>query len=182
MSSRVKAETSHFAFTSPAHIVGIGEKSDPIIIEYQNNKGESEKLTDTVDINFTSTSKTGKFIGSTGKDVGKTMNKNTSHKTFYYTDATAGNYILSLTLTPRNTLQSQILSQQVIITSEKNSVIDEGPLPASLAPSTITSATSTPLTQVALTFEAQKQVGFVSKVFSLPIRILEFVRRLFVEE
>lgn len=108
-------------FVTAPTSVGVGAISDPITFQTQNNSGEAEKVTDTNDIEFTSSSKTGEFLGATGNSVTTTMSKNTASRTFYYRDQTVGTHTIQITLRGRDTGKIFTATQQVVVTGVQGS-------------------------------------------------------------
>lgn len=87
--------------TNPQSIAP-GQTSEVITVQTQNAAGEAEKLDDTADLTFTSSSPTGEFLGSTGSEVTTTMSKGSANRNFFYRDQTAGTHTLTVTVRPRD--------------------------------------------------------------------------------
>ena len=60
-------------FTNDARTVKPGVISEEIIVQTQNDSAVAEKVDETNDVTFTSTSATGEFLSGTGNAVSKTM-------------------------------------------------------------------------------------------------------------
>ncbi len=93
---------SKVVFTSDVRSVANGATSETITIQLQNSGGSEEKLDDTADVEFTTTSVSGEFLGGTGKPITGTMSKNSANKTFYYRDTTDGSPNITVHVTPRS--------------------------------------------------------------------------------
>ena len=106
-----------FVFTSEPQIVLLNTLSDPITIQAQNESGVQESTTETTDLTFTSSSPTGQFLSSTGKQSSKTMAKGTANRTFYYSDTALGTFTLSVTAVTRTSKKSFSTTQQITIAS-----------------------------------------------------------------
>lgn len=113
----VSAEVSQFVFTTDSQAIKPNETSSAITIQSQNNSGLSEPISETHDLEFTSTSPTGQFLNSSGNPVSTTMSRNTSNRTFYYKDSTEGIFIITVKATGRESQKSFTISQGITISN-----------------------------------------------------------------
>lgn len=107
-------------FTTDVRQISAGQISEAITIQSQNSTGAPEKVDETNDITFVSSSNTGEFLGSTGNPVTTTMSKNTSSRTFYYRDSTEGEHTLTVTIKGRDTGKEFTTSQKIFIGDNYN--------------------------------------------------------------
>lgn len=106
---------SNLVFTTEKRTVSPGVISEAITVQTQNSSGASEKVSETNDVEFSSTSGSGEFLGSTGNPVTTTMSKNTASRTFYYRDSAEGTYTLTVTIKGRETGTTFSASQQITV-------------------------------------------------------------------
>ena len=109
------ANISGLVFTTDARAVAISTISDAITVTTQNSSGGAEKVDETNDVTFISTSGTGEFLGSSGNPVTTTMARNTSSRTFYYRDSTAGTPSLTITVKGRDTGKTFSATQNITV-------------------------------------------------------------------
>ena len=109
------AATSQFVFTTEQQTILPSEISGAITIQSQDAGGNKANTTETIDLEFSSTSSTGEFLNSSGNPASAVMAKNTANRTFYYRDSTAGTYTLTIRLVGRESGQSWQASQQVVV-------------------------------------------------------------------
>lgn len=178
-SQLVYAEISSFSFTTKPQIILPGVLSDKIIIQSQGVNGLSEPVTETFDLEFTSTSPTGLFLGSTGKPVSKVMAKGTANRTFYYEDSSLGDFIVTIKATGRESKRSSIATQPIIISEQIRKM--EVPKIIKNQKNLSEIATTTISTSTIEVFIAPKHLGFVNTVFAWPIKVFGFIKHLFVE-
>ncbi len=93
-------------FTTNPQTAAVNTSSQAITVQTENSAGTAEKVSETNDVTFTSTSATGQFLNSTGGAVSTTMSTNTASRTFYYEDSTAGTYTITVTIKGRNKWQT----------------------------------------------------------------------------
>lgn len=117
ISSPAYAEVTKFVFVTDPQSVSISATSSTITIQSQNDSGTGENVTETIDIIFTSTSLTGKFLSTSGNPVSTTMSKNTSNKNFLYSDTNNGSFTLKIKATGRTTLKTFEASQTIKVGS-----------------------------------------------------------------
>ena len=103
------------SFTTEIRGVNPGEISEVITVQLQNSRGEAEKLDETADIAFDSSSESGEFLNSSGNPVTTTMAKNTASRSFYYRDQSEGEHVLTITITTRDTQTKFTASQKIKI-------------------------------------------------------------------
>jgi hypothetical protein len=111
------AEVDRFVFTTEPQTIKPNELSGPITIQAQNNASSQENVVETIDMVFTSSSNTGEFLNSSGGVVSKTMSKNTANRTFYYKDSKEGEFLITVTLTGRDSQKSFSASQKIKVSS-----------------------------------------------------------------
>ena len=78
-----------------------GDISEAITIQTQDKDGSPVQTKEPLDLLFESSSNTGEFLSSSGKPSGKTMNKNTGNRTFYYRDSTLGSFDITVSVKGR---------------------------------------------------------------------------------
>ncbi|KKS77792.1 MAG: Phospholipase D/competence protein ComEA helix-hairpin-helix domain protein [Parcubacteria group bacterium GW2011_GWC1_43_11b] len=132
------ATVEKIVFTTNPQTVSPGQMSSEITIQAQNNEGVSEKVTETMDLVFTSSSATGEFLNSTGDPVQKYMSKNSTNRNFYFRDSVLGEQTITVTATGRDSGQTFLASQKIIIGETVNE--------ESKATSTDDSSSTTPTT------------------------------------
>jgi len=112
---------SRIAFITEAQSIGQDVISGVITIQTQNSDGVEEKITESTNkLTLTINSTTGVF--SSSKTTWKseniiTMSKNTSNRSFYYKDVTAGSFIITAKLTSGETGKSWTSTQDITIGS-----------------------------------------------------------------
>ncbi len=108
-------------FTTNPQTVAGNTASQAITVQAENSAGTVEKVSETNDVTFTSTSATGQFLNSTGGAVSGTMSTNTSSRTFYYEDSTTGTYTITVTIKGRTSGKQFTASQSVTVGGTGNS-------------------------------------------------------------
>jgi len=108
---------SSLVFTTNPQTVSVNTSSQTITVQTENSAGTAEKVSETNDVTFTSTSATGQFLNSSGGAVSTTMSTNTSSRTFYYEDSTAGTYTLTVNIKGRTSGKQFSATQTIVITS-----------------------------------------------------------------
>lgn len=126
------AEVSRFVFITPEQSVDVNVVSKAITIQSQNSAGASEAVTETTDLEFKTTSTTGKFVASSGKTASKTMSKNTAKRSFYYVDTTPGSYTLTIQTTGRTSKKSFTISQKIVVGKQASVAPTSAPIPVPL--------------------------------------------------
>lgn len=111
------AQVSKIAFTSNTQVIKLGEMSLPITIQTQDSSANSSPTTETLDLEFTSTSPTGEFLNSSGNEASKIMSRNTSNRTFYYKDSTEGEFVITVNATGRDSGEVWEASQNITVSS-----------------------------------------------------------------
>lgn len=138
----VSAEVSQFVFTTDPQTIKPNEISGSITIQSQNSSGISESISETHDIEFTSSSPTGRFLNSSGNPVSTTMSRNTSNRTFYYMDSIEGNFTITVKATGRESQKSFNVSQNITISSVAVVIEEEGDSEDMDGPSSSSSSSS----------------------------------------
>jgi hypothetical protein len=110
-------QVTKFSFTTDPQSIKPGQLSGEITVQTQNSNGEAEKVSETNDIFFLSSSGTGEFLNATGNPVTTTMSKNTSSRTFYYRDKTEGNHTITVKIVGRETGQSFSTNQTISVSN-----------------------------------------------------------------
>ncbi len=95
----VSANVASLKFTTDPYSLDPGALSGTITVQTQNSSGECEKVDETTDLVFTSSSATGEFLSTSGSAVQKYMASGSCNKNFAYRDATAGTYTLAVRAT-----------------------------------------------------------------------------------
>ena len=95
--------------------------SGPLTIQAQDSSSSSIQTSETIDLEFVSSSPTGEFLGSSGAPVTKTMNKNTANRTFYYRDSSEGSFTLTINGKGRETLEEWSAKQIITISPSASS-------------------------------------------------------------
>lgn len=112
------AEVTQFVFVTSTQSIPVSTLSETITVQSQNSLGERENIEETFDFTFSSNSPTGEFLSTSGNPVSTTMSRGTANKNFLYRDVTAGTYIISITATGRNSLQSFTANQEIVVGGE----------------------------------------------------------------
>lgn len=107
--------TAKFVFTTEPQTIASNELSVALTIQSQDASGEKTNTTETIDLEFSSTSQTGEFLNSSGNPVGTVMNKNTANRTFYYRDSAPGTFTLTVRAVGRETGATFEASQQIVV-------------------------------------------------------------------
>lgn len=160
VSGVVSAETgaiSRLVFITDTRVVAVGELSEALSVQTQNSAGEPEKVEETADISFQSSSPTGQFLGASGSPVSTVMSKGTANRTFYYRDQTEGVHTLSVRVTTRSGTYSWEATQIVYV---GNSSGGNDSLPPS---------SSSVLKQEVLSHDAQVELSGSLKISSIDI-------------
>ena len=129
-------------FITESHTVAPSVVSEVLTIQTQNSAGEAEKIEETADITFVSSSPTGEFLGSTGNPVTTTMSKGSANRNFYYRDTAMGTHTLTVTVRTRDSNLSWTATQQIIISSSVSSETEQGTSTASESSSSSSSTHS----------------------------------------
>lgn len=147
-SSAATANISGLVFTTAQQTIKPGDISKDITVQTQNSSGTAEKVDETNDTTFTSSSPSGQFLNSSSNPVSTTMSKNTSSRTFYYKDSTEGTYTLTVSIKGRDTGKTFSTTQQIVISSNTSTGTGDTGTETSTStdPIATTTATSTDLT------------------------------------
>lgn len=132
-------------FTTEPQTIKPGEPSGTISIQLQDDSGVSTPATETMDLEFASTSSSGSFISpSSTSAVTKTISTGSANKNFRYQDSNQGNFTLSLIIKGRNSGETFSTSQVITVsnTAEENQVTSTTTT-EELAPITTTSSAKT---------------------------------------
>jgi len=96
------AQVSKIVFTTEPQTVKPSEISGVITIQLQDSAGNSYKATETVDVEFLSTSASGEFLSpSSDNIVTKTISTGSANKNFRYRDSMNGTFIMTVKATGR---------------------------------------------------------------------------------
>lgn len=107
-------------FTTDPQTIKPNTLSDPITIQTQDLGSNSFQTSETLDIQFVSSSASGQFLNSSGNSVTTYMSKNTANKTFYYKDSTEGTFTITVNIRGRDSGLELSASQQIIISNSNN--------------------------------------------------------------
>ncbi len=118
LSKPVSAEVTQFVFVTPVQNIGVSTLSDTITIQSQNSSGSPEDITETTDVEFTSTSSTGEFLSTSGNPVSTTMSRNTANKNFLYRDSSSGTHTITIRATGRTSLNVFTATQSITVGSD----------------------------------------------------------------
>lgn len=138
----VSAQIYKIVFTTEEQHIDANEISEAITIQTQDSSGNSFQTPETIDLEFISSSKTGEFLSSTGNSVSKTMNKNTSNRTFYYKDPSEGSFLISVKATGRESLKTWEASQKIFVGELSDHSISYTPIENSSDHSSVSVSTS----------------------------------------
>ncbi len=89
----------------------------PLTIQAQDSNSSSIQTTETIDLEFLSSSPTGEFLNSAGAPATKTMSKNTANRTFYYRDSTSGTFSITVNAVGRDSLNKWSATQTITVSS-----------------------------------------------------------------
>jgi len=115
--SAYAAGVSKIIFTTEPQSIKTGELSEAITIQTQDSDGNSTPTTETLDLEFVSTSPTGEFLNASGNTVTKTMNSGTANRTFYYRDSTEGTFTLTIMAVGRVSGEEFTASQDIAVSN-----------------------------------------------------------------
>jgi hypothetical protein len=123
------AEISQIVFTTDSQNIQPNILSLPITIQVQDSKGVSSPTPETMDVQFVSTSATGKFLNSSGNPATTYISKNTANKSFYYKDSTEGTFTITINIRGRDSGIELDASQNIEVSSGASQISnnsDEG--------------------------------------------------------
>ena len=123
--SAYAAGVEKIVFTTDPQSIKPNTLSGPMTIQAQDSGGNSFQTPETIDLEFTSSSPSGEFLGSTGNPATSYMSKNTANRTFYYRDSSEGNFTIIINARGRETLQEWSVTQQIIISSDASQNLPE---------------------------------------------------------
>lgn len=115
--SAYAAGVEKFVFVTDPQTIKPNILSGPLTIQAQDSNSSSIQTTETIDLEFVSSSPTGEFLGSSGAPATKTMNKNTANRTFYYRDSTEGTFTITVNGKGRDTGIELTTKQTITISS-----------------------------------------------------------------
>lgn len=147
----VSAQVSKIVFTTEPQTVKTGEVSGTLTIQLQDVAGNSAQATETIDVEFVSTSASGEFISpSTDNPVTKTISTGSANKNFRYRDSTEGIFIITVNAKGRVSGTSWSASQNIntsntAVTSTSTATSSDEDLVATST--TSTSSSSSPSSQ-----------------------------------
>ena len=96
------AQVSKIVFTTEPQTVKPGEISGTITVQLQDSAGSSYKATETVDVEFLSSSASGEFLSPSSENaVTKIISTGSANKNFRYRDSTKGTFTLTVKATGR---------------------------------------------------------------------------------
>ena len=134
------AQVSKIVFTTEPQTVKPGEISATITIQLQDSAGNSYKSTETVDVEFSSSSVTGEFLSPSSENaVTKTISTGSANKNFRYRDSTEGVFTMTVKATGRTSSDIWSVSQAITIS---NSLPAPTTIPATTEETTTTVASS----------------------------------------
>ncbi len=114
----VSAAVSQVVFTTDPQTVKPEEISKNITIQLQDENGVSSAATETVDVEFVSTSSSGEFLSpSSGNPVTKTLSTGSANKNFRYRDSAEGVFDITINAKGRNSGLVWSVSQNIIISN-----------------------------------------------------------------
>lgn len=123
---------ARFVFTTDPQTVRPGELSGVLKIQAQDANNKEIKTEETIDVEFSSTSLTGKFLNASSSPARTWMNKGTANFTFYYLDSVAGLHTINIKTRGRDSGTSWIASQTINVSGVSAS--SNTPVPAALPP------------------------------------------------
>ncbi len=116
------AAVSQLTFTTVPLSVVPGDISGTLTVQLQDGSGVSSPATETMDVEFTSTSPTGEFLSpTTGSPVSKTISTGSANKNFRYRDSTEGTFTLTVKAKARNSGLEFVATQSIAISSSQTS-------------------------------------------------------------
>ena len=96
------AQVAKIVFTTEPQTVKPTEISGTITIQLQDSVGSSYKATETVDVEFQSSSASGEFLSPSSENVvTKTISTGSANKNFRYRDSTNGTFTITIKATGR---------------------------------------------------------------------------------
>ena len=131
---------SRFVFVTDPQTISPDKLSDVLQIQAQDASGIKINTGETIYLEFSSTSLTGKFLNASSSPVRTWMNKGTANFTFYYRDSSAGVHTLTVKAQGRESKISWTVSQAITVSSNasvpsSSSTPAPSPAPAPTPPS-----------------------------------------------
>jgi PKD domain len=112
------AQVSKIVFTTEPQTVKPSEISGTITIQLQDSAGSSYQATETVDVEFLSSSISGEFLSPSSENaVTKTISTGSANKNFRYRDSTNGTFTLTVKATGRTSGGIWNANQVIIISN-----------------------------------------------------------------
>lgn len=118
----VLGATAKFVFTTEPQTINPSDLSSVLTIQSQDSSGEKVNTTETIDLEFSSTSSSGEFLNSSGNPASTVMSKGTANRAFYYRDPAFGVFALSVKAIGRESGQSWTATQNITVGSEPQSI------------------------------------------------------------
>jgi triacylglycerol esterase/lipase EstA (alpha/beta hydrolase family) len=116
----VGAQVAQIVFTTSPKTVDQGEISSTISVQLQNASGVMEQTSETVDVEFLSTSSTGEFLSpSSDNPVTKTISTGSANKNFRYRDSQAGVFTITVNAKGRISGNTWSVSQEVTVEGQE---------------------------------------------------------------
>jgi hypothetical protein len=109
------AEVAKVIFITEPQSIAPDTLSEAITIQTVDSDGNEYKTTETLDLQFKSTSATGQFLNSSGNPASDYMSKNTAKRTFYYKDANAGNFTITVIANGRDSGKEWSAGQEISV-------------------------------------------------------------------
>ncbi|KKT56310.1 MAG: Parallel beta-helix repeat protein, partial [Candidatus Wolfebacteria bacterium GW2011_GWA1_44_24] len=111
------AQITQIVFTTDPQTIEPGEISDTITIQLQDSDGNSQQTSETIDVEFLSTStSTSEFLSpNSDNPVTTTMASSTANKNFRYRDSAEGEFTLTVNATGRDSGEVWSASQTIVV-------------------------------------------------------------------
>lgn len=134
------AQVAKIVFTTEPQTIKPGEISDTITVQLQDSAGNSYKATETMDVEFTSSSVSGEFLSPSSENpVTKTISTGSANKNFRYRDSANGTFTLTVKATGRTSGEIWNANQAITIS---DSVPTSAPTTTATTTENVTTASS----------------------------------------
>ncbi len=109
------AGVEKIAFITNEQAIKPNELSLALTIQTQDISNNVLQTSETIDLEFISSSLTGEFLSSSGNPVSTTMSKGTANRTFYYRDSSEGSFTITVKAKGRDSSTEWSASQQISV-------------------------------------------------------------------
>lgn len=173
----VSAAVSQISFTTEPQTVKLGEISGTLTFQLQDSSGTSNSATETIDIEFLSSSPTGEFLSpSSGNPVTKTISTGSANKNFRYRDSTEGVFTLTVNAKGRVSGATWTTSQNITVSNLVLTTTTPPNISTSTQSQTVgtTTQATTTSSQTSINHPVAPRAGYTHTVYysSAPLSVL----------